>query len=160
MSKPAGASVWELELFTHLTEHVRREGSMLAEYVSTAKGTESKALAYLVDLLVEDERRHHRYFKELAASLKSEAELSGAEPAIPRMDFEMVDQKNLLDATKRLLDHEKDDAKELKRLRKELHDVQDTTLWGALVDVMMRDTDKHIAILKFVADHAGSKRNH
>ena len=56
-----------------------------------AEATESKALAYLVKLLIEDEQRHHRLFAELAASLKSEAEMQPAEPIVPRMDFDRVD---------------------------------------------------------------------
>ena len=140
-------------MFTYLTEHTRREGAMLEEYVAVAEGTQSKALAYLVDLLVEDEHRHHRFFNELASSLKSEAELSGVEPVIPRLDLRVVDGADLLATTKRLLEHEQSDAAELKRLHKELRDLQDTTLWGLLVEVMQRDTEKHIAILRFVADH-------
>jgi rubrerythrin len=127
---------------------------MLEEYVATAEGTPSKALRYLVNLLVEDEHRHHRFFNELASSLKSEAELSGVEPVIPRLDLRLVDSADLLATTRRLLEHERSDAAELKRLHKELHDLQDTTLWGLLVEVMQRDTEKHIAILRFVEEHA------
>lgn len=156
-SPPVGASPWDSEMFMYLTEHTRREGALLEEYITTAEGTESKALAYLVNLLVEDERRHHRYFNELASSLKSEAELSGAEPVIPRLDLRLVDKAELVATTERLLEHEQSDAAELKRLHKDLRDLQDTTLWGLLVEVMQRDTDKHIAILKFVADHAKAK---
>ncbi len=141
-------------MFTYLTEHTQREGAMLQEYVATAEGTKSKALTYLINMLVEDEHRHHRFFNELALSLKSEAELSGVEPVIPRLDLKLVDSADLLATTKRLLEHERSDAVELKRLHKDLHDLQDTTLWGLLVEVMQRDTEKHIAILKFVADHA------
>ena len=130
---------------------------MLEEYVATAEGTDSKALSYLINLLVEDERRHHRYFNELASSLKSEAELGGVDPVIPRLDLDQVDRAELLEATNLLLEHEKADAVELKRLRKELRDMEDTTLWALLVDIMMRDTDKHIAILRFVTDHAKRK---
>ena len=127
---------------------------MLEEYVTAAEGTQSKALAYLVNLLVEDEHRHHRFFNELASSLKSEAELSGVEPVIPRLDLRLVDSADLLATSRRLLEHERSDAAELKRLHKELRDLQDTTLWGLLVEIMQRDTEKHIAILKFVEDHA------
>ena len=49
------------------------------------------------------------------------------------------------------------DARELKRLQRELRDVKDTTLWSLLVDLMQRDTQKHIAILRFVRKHAGRK---
>ncbi|HEX2785920.1 MAG TPA: hypothetical protein VHN36_20265 [Ilumatobacteraceae bacterium] len=153
-SPPVGASVWDRQMFTYLTEHTRLEGAMLEEYVATAEGTPSKALAYLVNLLVEDEHRHHRLFNELASSLKSEAELSGVEPVIPRLDLRLVDSADLLATTRRLLEHEQSDAAELKRLHKDLRDLQDTTLWGLLVEIMQRDTQKHIAILRFVADHA------
>ena len=158
LSSPRGASVWELKMFEHLTGHTRREGALLEGYLSAAKDTESKALSYLVDLLVEDERRHHRHFNELAASLKSDAEPGGAEPIIPRLDFDRVERDAMLEVTTRLLDNEKDDYAELKRLRKELADLEDTTLWALLVDIMLRDTEKHMAILRFVTEHANPKR--
>lgn len=157
MAAPVGASVWERKMFNYLVEHTRVEGVMLQEYVETAKGTESKAFEYLINLLVEDERRHHRMFNELASSLKSEAELSDTEPEIPRLDLDRIERTELLRMTNDLLAHERKDAAELKRLRKELRDLEDTTLWGLLVDIMARDTEKHIAILKFVVDHAKPK---
>jgi rubrerythrin len=152
-----GASVWERQLFEHLTDHTRREGAMLSEYAAIAEATESKALKYVLDLLLEDERRHHRYFNELAASLKSQAELSADDPAVPRLDLDRVDRAELRATTDRLLEHERSDAKELERLRKELRDVKDTTLWGLLVEIMERDTEKHIAMLRFVQQHTASR---
>ncbi len=145
-------------MFEHLTDHTRREGAMLNEYAAIAEATESKALNYVINLLLDDERRHHRYFNELASSLKSESELSGDDPVVPRLDLDRVDRAELRETTERLLEHEKSDAKELERLRKELRDVKDTTLWGLLVDIMFRDTEKHIAILRFVEQHTPSKR--
>lgn len=159
ISPPIGASVSELEMYTYLTEHTRREGAMLEEYVATAEASESKAMSFLINLLVEDEHRHHRFFDQLASSLKSESELRGVEPVVPRLDLNRVDRDDLLEVTNRLLENEKSDAAELKRLRKELRDVEDTTLWALLVEIMMRDTDKHIAILKFVADHVAPKKS-
>lgn len=154
LSPPVRASVWELEMFEHLTQHTRQEGAMLEEYAAIARDTESKALRYVINLLLEDERRHHRYFMELATSLKSDADLTGDDPVVPWLDLDRVDRAELRSTTDRLLEHEKSDARELKRLRKELRDLDDTTLWGLLVDVMVRDTEKHIAILRFVRQHA------
>ena len=90
-----------------LRTHVEQERGLLEEYQQAADDTDSKALAYLVNLLIEDERRHHRLFIELAKSLVSEAELSQAELAVPRLDFRRADQAALLDVTDRLLAHEK-----------------------------------------------------
>jgi len=148
-----GWSVGETELFAHLSGHAAREGALLEEYAQAAKATKSKALAYLVEILMEDERRHHRWFAELASSLEADASFSGTEPAVPRMDFHRADRAAVRGVTDRLLDHEKADEHELKRLQQELRDVSGTTLWGLLVELMQRDTDKHIAVLTFVRTH-------
>jgi hypothetical protein len=153
MSPPVGASVWEREMFDHLTTHGRREGAMLEEYARAASATGSKALAYVVGLLIDDERRHHQHFAELAASLKSEAELAPEGPAIPRLDFHRVERDDVLEVTRRLLAEERADLAALKLLRRQLRDVEDTTLWALLVDMMQRDTEKHVAILEFVETH-------
>jgi hypothetical protein len=153
MTPPIGASVTERELFEHLARHLREEGALLEEYVEIAYTTPSKALSYLLRLLVEDEQRHHRQFADLLSSLKSEAELRAEEPVVPRLDFHRDDREGVLATTRRLLAHEESDAAELKRLRRELRDLEDTTLWGLLVEVMQRDTEKHIAILRFVEKH-------
>ena len=151
---PRGASTWELDLWTHLTSHVEAERGLLEEYSAIAEQSESKAFSYLVKLLIEDEVRHHRIFTELAKSLKTEAEMRRENPIIPYMDFVHADRDAVLDATKQLLASEGQDARELKRLQRELRDVKDTTLWSLLVDLMQRDTQKHIAILRFVRRHA------
>jgi hypothetical protein len=151
---PLGGSAWEQDLYAHLAGHAQAERAMLDEYAAAAATTESKALAYLINLLITDEVRHHQLFDELAASLKVMAELSSDDPVVPSMDFRRFDRTAVLEVTERLLKREREDAKELKRLHRELKDVEDTTLWSLLVDVMRRDTDKHIAILDFVKKHA------
>ncbi|MCU0260378.1 MAG: hypothetical protein MUE78_05115 [Ilumatobacteraceae bacterium] len=150
---PPDASQWERDLYRHLTHHTRNEGKLLAEYVQVAQGTESKALSYLLDLLVQDEHRHHAIFDALAHSMKAQTELD-PDPEVPLLDFHKVDTTELLAQTRTLLEHEREDQKELKRLHKELHDMEHTSLWGLLVELMQRDTEKHIAMLEFVERHA------
>ncbi len=152
-SPPVGASVWEAELYNHLSTHIDNEREMLEEYAGAADATESKAFAYLVHLLLDDERRHHQAYIALASSLKTEAELSGAEPEIPYLDLDRADRVKIREITERLLQCERNDAANLKRLHKDLGDVEDTTLWDLVVNVMRKDTDKHIAILEFVLKH-------
>lgn len=153
LTPPIGASVWERAMFSFLTEHVARERSMLEDYMTAADSSGSKAFAYVVNMLVEDERRHHRLFTQIASSLKTDAELSGDDPVVPRIDFHHADAAELRSLTATLLNNEKADLRELKRLRKALRDLRETTLWDLLVDVMVHDTEKHIAILRFVKDH-------
>ena len=155
----AGASEWERDLYAHLTSHVEAERGLLEEYRTAAEQSPSKALRYLVDLLIEDEIRHHRIFNELADSLKTEALLGGKDPIVPHLDFgRAANNEAVIDLTEQLLQNEQKDAQELKRLQRELRDVKDTSLWGILVDLMERDTQKHIAILRFAKKHAGRRR--
>jgi len=155
----AGPSAWERDLYAHLTSHVEGERGLLQEYRSAAQTSPSKALRYLVDLLIEDEIRHHRIFTELAESLKNDALLKHTDPSSPYMDFNQTSNRDaVIDLTDQLLQKEQADAQELKRLRRELRDVKDTSLWGLLVDVMERDTQKHIAILRFAKRHAGRRK--
>lgn len=149
-SSAAGPSASARELHRHLTSHVEIERGMLEEYRSAAEASSSKAFAYLVNLLIEDEIRHHRIFSELADSLETVSLRPGAEPQVPHLDFNRTNKEAVLDLTEKLLEKEQQDALELKRLQRELRDVKDTSIWGLLVDLMERDTQKHIAILKFV----------
>ncbi len=126
---------------------------MLEEYRSAAEASSSKAFEYLVNLLIEDEMRHHRIFLELAESLETISLRPGADPQVPYLDFNRTNKEAVLDLTETLLEKEQQDALELKRLQRELGDVKNTSIWGLLVDLMQRDTQKHIAILKFVKKH-------
>jgi len=144
-----GPSSWERDLWKHLTSHVESERGLLEEYSRIADESESNALRYLAKLLVEDEIRHHRLFSELADSLETEALLKKEEPSVPYPDFDLANRKAVLSAIDQLLDRENEDARLLKQLQHELRSVKDTTLWGLLVDLMQRDTQKHIAVLRY-----------
>ncbi len=153
IESPQGASVWEHDMYTYLIEHMRNEGALLEEYVRSTQGTESKALAYLVDILATDERRHHQWFADLALALKGDVELAGGDPVVPRLDLHLHDRRRTERVIEGLLQAEEHDRHELKKLRKQLRDVEDTTLWALLVDLMQLDTEKHIMMLRFAKDH-------
>ena len=56
-----GASVWEQDVFDHISGHVATEGAILDEYQRLAEDeASSPAFRYLARLILEDERRHHR----------------------------------------------------------------------------------------------------
>jgi hypothetical protein len=99
-------------------------------------------------LLTEDEIRHHRIFLELADSLETSALKPGTDPRVPYLDFNRTNQDVVLDLTEQLLEKEQQDAEELKRLQRKLRDVKDTSFWGVLIELMERDTEKHIAIFE------------
>ena len=151
----AGPSAMDRALYAHLTNHIAAERGLLEEYSDIAIRTESKAFRYLVNLLIEDEIRHHRIFSELAESLETIALIKPGEPVVPFIDFARTDRDAVLNATKRLLELESEDARELNRLQRELRETKDDSLNGLLVELMQRDTQKHIAILRFVRRATG-----
>lgn len=147
-----GASAWEQELFDHLESHLGAELGLLEEYERlSAEGPES--LSYVLNLILADERHHHQLFADLARTLKVEAEFLPEKTPVPGLDV-WSESERVLEVTNRLLALEKADAKELKRLAKNLKDVRETTLWGLLVDIVRMDTDKHILMLEFVRERA------
>ncbi len=155
----AGPSATDRALYDHLGNHIAAERTLLEEYSDIADRTESRAFRYLVNLLIEDEIRHHRIFSEIAESVETIALMKPKEPLVPLIDFVRADRDAVLEATERLLEHESEDARELKRLQRELRDTKDDSLDGLLVELMQRDTQKHIAILRFVRKRTRRTRN-
>jgi bacterioferritin (cytochrome b1) len=147
-----GASVWEQEVFDHLSEHSATEAGIIDEYRALASDTASPAVAYLMNVILEDESRHHRVLGELAQSVRAFAELSSEPGAVPFLSMPRADHDRVLEATERFLEVEREDMRELEALAKTLKPVRDTTLWYLLVKLMEEDTEKHIRILKFIRD--------
>jgi rubrerythrin len=154
----AGERVTVLELRDHLQSHVENEEAILNEYIEATDGTKSKALRYLVDLIANDERRHHQIFSDLAETLQYQVGVEGPELVVPDMDFDKADGAATSEIIDRLLRFELEDKRELKELRKKLKAFEDWTLHGLLVELMQRDTEKHIAILKFAKKHTNRNR--
>lgn len=144
---------WVEKLFDYVNGHVQMEQSLLEDYVSAAAGTQSKALEYLVNLIAEDERRHHRLFQEFARSLQHGLEWTSGGNELPPLDFYKADREAIAAVTRKLLENEETDARELAYLQKMVKSAKDSTLWDLIVELMQRDTEKHIAILRFVEKH-------
>lgn len=146
-----GASVWEQRLFDHLTSHLDTEVDIVREYQALADDAEAApALRYVAAMIVDDERRHHQLFADLAESVRQMGELRDEDEPIPSLRGLWADADRVLPLTERLMAVERADAKELKALAHELRDVKDTTLYGLLVELMRHDTEKHLMILRFL----------
>lgn len=154
-----GASVWEQEMYDHLVEHVDDELDVIRSYERLAEQTDSPAFAYLARLILDDERRHHQLLRDLAETIKTSAELSGEPTPIPDLGMWGADREQILAETKRYLELEKEDNKELKRLAKDLRQVKDTTMWELVIRLIQSDNEKHQTILEFIRDRARERRS-
>jgi len=141
-------SPYDEQLLEHFNEHVQGELGLLEAYLELRdQGPEH--VRYLVDLILNDEARHHQTFLELVNRVRSDIDYRDYEPRVPFLQ-KGSDVKGLVEATDRFLAFEREDRKSLRRLEKELRPVQNTTLFWLLVKLMELDTEKHIAILEFI----------
>lgn len=149
--RATGASPDITSLVELLARHGSEEGKLLAVYEELAKSTSNKAVQYLINLILDDERRHHRLLADVANAMAWESlngDVSATPPLTPQAD------RALLEHTRKLRRAERDDHKQLRELRKRLRPFADTTMWALIVDMMVLDTEKHMAILRFIEQRA------
>jgi hypothetical protein len=148
--RETGASAGERDVVAMIDRHRRDEGALLERYEHVAQESSSSGVSYLVDLILEDERRHHRVLTEIAHALVW-GSIANAMPAVPRI-IEGAADDDLVAQTKALLASEKKDRTELRRLRRHLRSYSGT-MWPLLIDLMLLDTDKHTRILRYILKH-------
>jgi rubrerythrin len=149
-------SEWDENLLAHFQEHVEGERELLEAYAKFRhQGPEY--VRYLIDLILADEARHHQMFRELVNRVRSDIDWRDYGPKVPYLSNVREEAAALVAATDRLLAFEREDEKSLRRLRKELRPVRDTTLFSLLVELMELDTKKHIAILEFIHRKAAER---
>ena len=147
----------ELEVTNRLLDKLRahdaNEDALLNAYRSLANADPDDGIRYLAGLIAEDEERHHRLLAEMAERVetwrRAEGDESGTPHLSPRID------RALLETTRQLIKSEREDAKELRRLRRELHNAGGASLLPLMVELMLRDTAKHIEILRFIRTYTG-----
>lgn len=145
------ATMWEQEMYDHIRSHCEVEEEILREYQRLVDNPETApAFRYLARTILDDERRHHAIFEDLAESFLQMAEVRTQEEPIPSLRGLRSDRDRVIEITDRLLTIECEDAKELDELAEDLAEYQDTTLWGLLIELMRDDTAKHIKILRFI----------
>jgi hypothetical protein len=147
---------FDLGILHMLRDHGAREGAALEAYKrALEESSASEGVRYLVRLILEDEQRHHQVFAEMANALQSFVEELSVEPRVPGLAPRR--DPALLEVTRRLLALEKEDAKELRQLRKSLRGAPKSMLHPLLVDLMRHDTAKHIAILEHIVSRLSGR---
>jgi len=143
-----GASEMEQLLFDAFRDHERDEQEVLDAYAAFAQQTGSQTVRYLINIIVEDERRHHRILAELANTIRAEVTFEERGKRLPHLDIHRRDQA-ILDSTRQFLEIERRDRDEFKGLAKQMERVG-APLDSFLVRLVLDDTDRHIRILRFI----------
>ncbi len=153
--RSTGASVGMRELVELIVQHGTEEGELLATYESLAADSPDAGVRYLVNLILEDEHRHHRLLAELGCALAWGMREQPPVDVVPRLPGAVSGL--LLEQTKRLRKAEEEDFRALNRIKRRLRPFADTTLWSLVIDLMLLDTKKHATILRFL-ERCGNDR--
>lgn len=148
--RATGASEYTTEVVKAIDRHGQEESELLARYERFAERPESPVAQYLVRLILDEERRHHRILEELANTIAWEPVGDGAGPSLPIASTRSGYDGEFLAETRDLLRQELRDRKELLRLQRRLRSYGDVHFWGLLIELMRLDTEKHISILRFL----------
>ena len=144
----------DARILATLRAHDERERAILASYRDLVDESTDEGVRYLGRLIIDDEERHHEVIREMANRVDSwmqgGASVEPSTPSLtPRVDAD------LLEETGRLIALERQDAKELRLLHKELRYAPPTSLLPLLVNLMLHDTARHIEILRFIRTYTG-----
>ena len=139
---------WWIRIAHAFAAHVRDERYVLVRYEELAATVSDPGTRFLLELILEDERRHHALFERLGASAGGAGDGASAVPGPPEPEREHLAE--LREQTAHFLEIEREDAAGLKGLAKDLKPGSQDTMWRLLVEVMELDTEKHIRILEFL----------
>lgn len=123
------------------------EGSMDA--YRELKDIGDPVVAVLMDLVLEDEAKHHELLRRMALRLRDDIDMTRTPDALAASPAGHHGGPDVAAVIRTYANEEREGAKLMRRIAKEEH-----TLYGGvfsmLLDVMARDSEKHEAIMRFI----------
>lgn len=149
-----GTIEWLLDA---VERHAIAEKDALAqyEYLRTASG--DPVIALVMQLILEDEERHHGLLKRIEATLRDAVNWTHSPDALPVSEPpQQPVTKALVDTARALLDEEHTGARYLRDLAHRHKDVS-PGLQSLLIEMMAMDSEKHARLLQFVRDRLATR---
>jgi hypothetical protein len=149
-----GSVEWLLDA---VQRHVTAEQDALAhyEYLRTASG--DPVISLVMQLILEDEERHHGLLKRIEATLRDALDWTQSPAALPTTaPPRQPATSELVESAGFLIKEEHTGAKYLRDLAHREKDVS----WGLpslLIEMMAMDSDKHARLLQFVHDRLAKR---
>ncbi len=141
-------------LIRALEAHASAEAHDLADCQSLAQHSKDPVTRLLIDMIVDDERRHHTLLLSMVRRLQEEVEFvpsPGALPVATNTDTTSSDPK-LATAVRALIRDEHEGARHLRHIARQEPQVYDG-LYALLLETIARDSEKHATILQFILRH-------
>lgn len=146
---PAGYTI--ARLLQSVERHIELEAGALGqyEYLRTASG--DPVVALVMQLILEDEERHHGLLKRMASTLRDTLDWTHSAEALPKGLDTVTDAapEDLAKIAHELIDEEKTGAQALRNLAQRERGL-DSGLDSLLLEMMALDSDKHARLLQFV----------
>jgi hypothetical protein len=139
---------FDAKIMGHLQRHLDGEQDLLAEYETLLCHSDHPPVRYVLGLLLDDERRHHRILVEMLNQFRSSIDLIERHPHVPWM-IRKADPAIAV-AMRRLRRAERTDLRQLRALRRRLKFLRRHSLDGVLVDSLILDTRKHLRYLRTI----------
>jgi rubrerythrin len=153
--RPAAGSVeWLLDA---VERHAIAEQDALAQYEHLRTASEDPVIALVMELILEDEERHHGLLKRIEASLRDAIEWTHSPAAlpVPAPPKEPVTHE-LVETASALIKEEHTGAHYLRELAHQDKNAS-AGLQSVLIEMMAMDSDKHARLLQFVHDRLASR---
>lgn len=144
-------------LLDQLEAHEESERALLSDYRYAARFGSDRGVDFLMNLILEDEERHHRLMRTMASDVRSALLWHAPGDPLPDVGSTRQAAANLLVQTEQFLEVEDQSADQLRHLKKAVKGVN-SGLLELIVDGMERDTQKHIGILKFIRKELEARR--
>ena len=151
-----GTVEWLLDA---VERHATAERDALEQYEHIGTASGDPVVALIMQLILEDEERHHGLLKRMQASLGDALNWTHSHSALPETAIpQRAVTTELASTTRALIEEEHTGARYLRKLADEEKGI-DGGLHSLLLEMMAMDSEKHARLLKFVHDRL-AKRAH
>jgi len=136
--------------------HTAAETDTLVEYRRLAESSPDPTIALLMQLVLEDEERHHGLLARMSSRLHDALDWTHTADALPTDKAPAVNDRTAavtrtatLAAIREFARHEREGAHQLREIAKQQRDLYGG-LFSLILQIMAMDSEKHETILRFI----------
>lgn len=149
-----GSVEWLLDA---IERHAAAEADALDQYRHVATASQDPVIALVMQLILEDEERHHGLLKRMEATLRDALQWTRSPNALPSSASQQAPAANdLAEAVRGLIDEEHTGARYMRELARQ-EERMNAGLNTLLFEMMAHDSEKHAKLLGFVRDRLVSR---
>jgi rubrerythrin len=143
-------------LIRALEAHASAEARDLDDCEAVAQRSHDPVTRLLIDMIVEDERRHHTLLQSMVRRLQEEVDFVPSPTALPIPTQADAAEPDLASAVRALIRDEHEGARHLRHIARQEPHVYDG-LYALLLETIARDSEKHATILQFILHRSNAQ---